>query len=184
MINQTRVRRIKNMIYFLIVMLFLVPAILLIVLGVRMLRSMSAIDEKILELDQIIQEHSLEGAQAYPPPAPADTPPESQYPVPQAADGSVAPSDTPADAQYPGGSEAPSPAPVIEPPPTAPADVPLEPSTAPEAGGEGSAAPEHSLSGALQPEGQASGVTEGQGGAPPSGSRPAPDTGVRAWWLK
>ena len=86
-INYERVRKIKNVIYTLIILLFLVPAILLIVLGIQMMNYLEPIRT-------IIAQH--ESAQAAtPPPAaiaptpvqqieqPAQAPPE-QFPVPPA----------------------------------------------------------------------------------------------------
>ena len=78
MINPKRVQRIKNVIYVFILLLFLIPAILFLVLSVKMLRIMP-------ELDRIIAENSATYLQA-----------EGQYQPQQAPSelGDVSPTET------------------------------------------------------------------------------------------
>lgn len=85
MINQERVRRIKNAIYIFITLLFLVPAILLIVLGVKMVRY-------IPELERLIEENTRIQAEVAGNQAPGSLPevsPDWEPPIPPPSSPSV-----------------------------------------------------------------------------------------------
>lgn len=83
MINHKRVRRIKNAIYLFIILLFLVPAILLIILGVRLLGQLDSIQQRIDRLDEQVtvsqaQQPSPAGSgNSQTPATPASTSPDS-----------------------------------------------------------------------------------------------------------
>jgi len=79
-INYSRVRRIKNAIYTIIILLFLVPAIMLIVLGVQMIRFAGPI-RTILEHSEIVLAGAAGAGEPAASPVQAE-PPLDLFPVP------------------------------------------------------------------------------------------------------